>query len=123
MAWTKAKSGIVVGAIVLLAAGITAVTPTLAKVSVVNRSGVTISNVWVSGPHFAWSLGSLAPGVEEHLDVRPGGESRAWLSYEAGGQKIDRGGMDYFKVSWMHPVSVTVGVDLKFTTPSGITSH
>jgi hypothetical protein len=91
-----------------------------ADVSVINRSGVTISNVWVSGAHFGTQLGTLTPGMEYHIVVHPEGDTRTWLSYEAGGQKIDSGGMDYFNVSWGHPVSVTIGPDLKFTTPTGI---
>jgi hypothetical protein len=93
-----------------------------ADVSVANRSGVTISNVCVSGAHFAVLLGTLTPGMEAHMVVHPSGDTRTWLSYEAGGQKIDSGGRDYFDVSWGHPVSVTIGPDLKFTTPTGVKS-
>lgn len=92
-------------------------------VSVANRSGVTISNVCVSGTHFAVQLGTLTPGMEAQMIVHPNGDTRTWLSYEAGGQKIDAGGRDYFDVLWGHPVSVTIGADLKFTTPTGIKSH
>jgi hypothetical protein len=94
-----------------------------AKVSVINRSGITISNVWVSGPHFAVQLGTLTPGMEVNLVVHPRGKPRTWLSYEAGGQKIDSGGRDYFDVSWGHPVLVIIGTDLKMTSPSGIKSQ
>ena len=93
-----------------------------AKISVINRSGITVSNLWVSGPHFAIQLGTLTPGMEADLVVHPRGKSRTWLSYEAGGQKIDSGGRDYFDVSWGHPVLVVIGADLKMTSPSGIKS-
>jgi hypothetical protein len=92
-----------------------------AEVTVVNRSGVTVSNVMVSGPHFAASLGTMTPGMEAKMTVHPGGESRCWLSYETGTQKIDGGGLDYFRIGWMHPVSVTIGTDLNFSTPDGVT--
>ena len=94
-----------------------------ADVSVANRSGVTVSNVCVSGAHFAVMLGTLTPGMEAHMVVHPSGDTRTWLSYEAGGLKMDSGGRDYFDVSWGHPVSVTIGADLKFSTPTGIKSH
>jgi hypothetical protein len=92
-----------------------------AKVSVINRSGITISNVWVSGPHFSQSIGSLTPDMQVDLVVHPRGESRAWLSYEGGGQKIDSGGRDFFEVG-RRPVLVIIGTDLKMTSPSGIKS-
>jgi len=93
-----------------------------AKVSVINRSGVTISNACVSGPHFAVQLGTLTPDSQMDVVVQPSGESHAWLSYEAGGQKIDSGGRDFFEVG-RRPVLVVIGADLKMTSPSGIKSH
>ena len=83
---------------------------------------ISVINLWVSGPHFAIQLGTLTPGMEADLVVHPRGKSRTWLSYEAGGQKIDSGGRDYFDVSWGHPVLVVIGADLKMTSPSGIKS-
>ena len=93
-----------------------------AKISVINRSGVTISNACVSGPHFAVLLGTLTPDMQMDLVVQPRGESHAWLSYEAGGQKIDSGGRDFFEVG-RRPVLVVIGADLKMTSPSGIKSQ
>ena len=93
-----------------------------AKVSIINRSSVTISNAWISGPHFAVQLGTLTPDMQMDLTVQPRGESHAWLSYEAGGQKIDSGGRDFFEVG-RRPVLVVIGADLKMTSPSGIKSH
>jgi hypothetical protein len=94
-----------------------------AKVSVINRSGVTISNVCVSGPHFTVLLGTLTPNTQIDGVVQPRrGESHAWLRYEANGQKIDSGGKDFFEVG-RRPVLVVIGADLKMTSPSGIKSQ
>jgi len=91
-----------------------------AEVSVVNRSGVTLSNVCVSGIHFAALIGTLTPGVTTHFVVHPRGNSCTWLSYKAGGNTIDSGGMDFFNVSRLRPTLVIIGPDLKFTTPTGL---
>ena len=106
--------------LIAVAVGLVGCSHGQSQVSVANHSGVTISNVWVSGPRFAQSLGNLPPATEVHLVVEPRGESRCWLSYEAANQKIDSGGRDYFEVSLSHPVSVTIGAELKFTTSDGV---
>ena len=92
-----------------------------AKVSVINRSGVTISNACVSGPHFAVEIGTLTPDSQMDVVVQPSGESRAWLSYEASGQRIDSGGRDFFEVG-RRPVLVIIGADLRMTSANGIKS-
>jgi hypothetical protein len=61
--------------------------------------------------------------MEASLVVDPGGEARAWLSYEAGGKKIDSGGTNYFQLGWTRPVLVTIGADMKLTSPNGIKSN
>jgi hypothetical protein len=90
-----------------------------AKISVINHSGITISNVWISGPHFAESLGTLTPDMQMDLVVQPKGATHAWVSYEAAGVKIDSGGRDFFEVG-RGPVMVIIGTDLKMTSASGI---
>lgn len=94
-----------------------------AKVSVANGSSVSLSNVWVAGEHFSQSIGSMSPGMSASFALPARSESKMWLSFEAEGQKVDSRGSrfsDYFEASSIHPLLLTVGVDLKVASSSSI---
>ncbi len=87
-----------------------------AKISVTNASSISLSNVWVSGEHFSQSLGLMSPGMSASFTLTSGSETKVWLNFEAEAQKVDSRGSrfsDYFEVSSGHPLSLTVGADLK----------
>ena len=94
-----------------------------AEVVVRNHSNLTLSNVVVAGPNFSQSLGSLTPTMEARLKVKPSGDARAWLSFEAEGDTFNARGDEYFDVSWSQPAMVVVGKDLKMSSPTGLKSR
>jgi len=89
-------------------------------ISVTNRSAITVSNAVVSGPSFSQPIGTLASGAERRVTVHPRGESDVRLTFEANGQKIDSGAMEYFEDNSSYRVSLTVGADLKVTSSTSI---
>ena len=91
-----------------------------AQVSVANHSGVTISNVWVAGSHFATSLGVMPPGVSCWFKPTQS-DSRAWLGFDAGGQRF--GERSYFDFNFRKPIALTVNADLKIECSAGLKSY
>ena len=89
-------------------------------VSVTNRSTVVISNAVVSGPLFTNAIGTLQPGEERSVVVHPHGESHVRLTFDASGQKIDSGGLEYFEESSSYRVSLTVTTNLQVESSSSI---
>ena len=89
-------------------------------VSVTNRSTTAISNAVVSGPLFTNVIGTLRPGEERSVVVHPRRESHVRLTFEAGGQKVDSGGLEYFEESSMYRVSLTVTTNLQVESSSTI---
>jgi hypothetical protein len=87
-----------------------------AKISLSNRSSVTISNVCVSGEHFAQPLGSLTPGMSMSFALDRPSADDVWVTFESDGQSFDSRGKsrpDFFAVGPGHPLSLTIGADLK----------
>lgn len=87
-----------------------------AKISLTNRSSVTISNVCVSGQHFAQLLASLTPGMSMSFALDRPSENDVWVAFESDGQSFDSRGKsrpDFFAVGPGHPLSLTIGDDLK----------
>jgi hypothetical protein len=84
-----------------------------------NRSSTTLSNVWILSEHFAQSAGTMVPGMSIRMTVAPPGKSRAALSFEAGGKKINVDGAQSFDLDLGRSLLLTVGNDLNVTA-SGV---
>jgi RNA polymerase sigma factor (sigma-70 family) len=142
MAWTKAKTVLIVSVGLLLTAGTGAVlAPKVrqiyierhpAEISVTNASSVTVGNVIVCGEHFSASIGTMIPTMSVNSTLTSFGlysETNVWLYFEANGKEFDSRGKQplrkrakYFEVSSRHPLTLTIGADLSVTSPSGINS-
>jgi len=147
MAWTKAKTAIVVSIGLLLTVGTGAVlAPKVrliyierhpAQISIINASGVTVSNVIVCGEHFSSGAGMngliMIPNMSVTTTLTPFGlfsETNVWLLYDFDGKEFDSRGKQplrkrarYFEVSSGHPLTLTIGADLSVTSSSGVNSH
>jgi hypothetical protein len=86
-----------------------------------NRSSTTLSNVWILSEHFAQSAGTMVPGMSLRMTVADPAKSRASLSFEAGGKKINLDGAQSFDLDLGRSLLLTVGNDLNVTV-SGTTN-
>jgi hypothetical protein len=92
-------------------------------VTVANHSGVTLSNVVVSGRGFSEQISALTPAEERQIVVHPRGESDIRLTFEASGRKIDSGGANYFENSSNYRISLTVGTNLDIVSSSRLKQY
>lgn len=98
-----------------LAVGFIGCSRTPAKISITNGSSLTISNIWVSSPHFAMALGTMTPGMSMNFALQSRSETGIWLTYETAGHKFDSRSPakpNYFQASSRHPLSLHFGTDL-----------
>jgi hypothetical protein len=127
MASTKLKIGIV-SAVVAAVVATTTVTTVKhfskshgsVEVSVINHSRLTLTNVSVSGDHFAQVGWTMTPGMSARMLCPV--DARGWLYFEANGQKIDSRGKDfrdYFTLTSRRPLLLEIDADLKITYSSG----
>lgn len=79
-------------------------------VVVTNASGVTISNVVVSGVGFTNAIAFLAPGERTALRVRPSGDTHVRAVFEAGGLH-DSGNLGYLENSGAYRVGLVIGTN------------
>lgn len=77
-----------------------------------NQSALTLSNVVVAGSGFSEQVGTLSPGVEHQMRVRPQGDSGVRLTFEAGSQHVDSGAQGYFEAGGGYRVTATIGTNL-----------
>jgi RNA polymerase sigma factor (sigma-70 family) len=147
MAWTKTKTALIVSIGLLLGIGTAMLlAPRLrqiyierypAEISIINASGVTISNVIVCGEHFSSGAGTngliMTPNMSAITTLTPFGlssETNVWLLYDFDGKEFDSRGKQplrkrakYFEVSSRHPLTLTIGADLSVTSSNGVNSH
>jgi hypothetical protein len=88
-----------------------------------NRSGTTLSNVWVSSEHFSQSAGTMVPGMSIRMTVPDPGKAQASLKFEAGGKKINVEGAQSFDMHSGHSLLLTVGTDLNVTASAATNGH
>ena len=55
--------------------------------------------------------------------IPPQKESQAWISFEIENEKYNSDGKEYFELSSRHPVTLTVGMDMKAKASSGMKSR
>lgn len=80
-----------------------------------NRSPQTVSNLVVSGTGFAHSVGNLAPGVEQRLNLRPRGESGIRMTFDVAGKRVDSGEQGYFEPRGGYRVKAIIETNLGVT--------
>ena len=71
-----------------------------ATVTVINHSGLTLSNLVSSGSGFTNRIATLAPGDHKRERVRVGGESSLRVSFDAAGGRIESGEEGYFEAGY-----------------------
>jgi hypothetical protein len=67
-------------------------------ITITNESPLTLSNVVVSGSGFSESVESIAAGKEHSLTVRPRGDSRVRIVFDAGTNQVDSGAQDTLRL-------------------------
>lgn len=82
------------------------------RVTLVNSSSLSLSNVVVSGSGFSVPMGTVPPGESRRTRVRPSGESSIRVAFEAGGRKVDSGEQGYVEARGGYRVWVLVGTNL-----------
>jgi hypothetical protein len=81
-------------------------------ITVTNQSALTLSNAVVSGSGFLERVGTIAPGGEHRLKVRPRGESGVRVVFDAGTQHVDSGEQGYIEAGGGYRVTATVRTNL-----------
>ena len=97
-----------------------------AKISLTNGSSVTVSNVQIAGEHFSLPVGAVTPGMSMSFTLSRPGEENVWVTFESDGHPFDsrgKGRPNLFEVGPRHPLSLTIGADLKVISSSDIKSH
>lgn len=79
-------------------------------VVVTNQSGVTVSNVVVSGVGFTNAIAVLAPGERMALRVRPSGDTHVRATFDAG-RSHDSGNLGYVENSGAYRVGLVIGTN------------
>ena len=79
-------------------------------VVVTNESGVTVSNVVVSGVGFTNAIAVMAAGDRMALRVRPSGDSHVRATFEAG-RLHDSGNLGYLGNSGAYRVGLVIGTN------------
>jgi len=65
----------------------------------------------------------MIPGESVHITVAHPGKSRAALSFQAGGKKINVDGAQSFGLDSGHPLLLTVGKDLNVSASGATNGH
>lgn len=79
-------------------------------VVMINQSGVTVSNVVVSGVGFTNAIAVLVPGERMALRVRPSGDTHVRATFEAGRSR-DSGNLGYVENSGFYRVGLVIGTN------------
>jgi hypothetical protein len=90
------------------------------QVTINNLSGTTISNVWVSGAHFAENLGTIAPNETVKITCSPQGSYEAWLTFEENGITVNSNSDSYFELNTANPLVLTIDPALNMSFSGGI---
>ena len=90
------------------------------QVTINNLSGVVVSNVWLSGAHFAENLGSLVPNETVKISCSPQGSYDAWLTFEENGITINSNNSSYFELNTGNPLVLTIDPTLNMSFSGGI---
>ncbi|HAB19854.1 MAG TPA: hypothetical protein DCE44_25900 [Verrucomicrobiales bacterium] len=93
------------------------------ELSVINQAPLTISNVVVSASGFSERIGSISSGGEHRVRVRPHGESRARITFDAGGRHLDSGPQPPFQADEVDSVMVNVRPNLSVTVSWEMRRH
>lgn len=88
-----------------------------ASVTLTNQSGVTVSNVVVSGSGFEERVQSIPPLSSRKLSVVPSGESALRVVFEADGQKFDSGDQGYFEGGYRIVATIATNRTVSLTYP------
>lgn len=87
-------------------------------VTVVNQSGVTLSNVVVSGSGFVHGVGDIAAGGERAFTVHPSGDSGLHIAFDAAGRHVDVGEQGYMERGGGYRLRATIGTNLSVSVSS-----
>jgi hypothetical protein len=107
--------------VIILATGMAAAGCSRTKqVTINNLSGVAIGNVWVSGPHFAEDLGTIAPNETVKISCSPQGSYDAWLTFEENGITINSNNDSYFELNTANPLVLTIDPTFNMSFSGGM---
>ena len=104
LAWALALAGCNKGTIICLS----------------NNSGVSVSNVVVSGNGFTNRLGFLENGKITSVIVHPTGESGVRLNFEHNNKPFDSGSREYVEGVTDYQIALTIRPDLTVSSGSGL---
>lgn len=90
------------------------------QVTVHNNSGVTITNVVISGSGFSEKVRDIVPGGSERAAVRPTADSGLRLAFDANGTRYNPPEDGYFEASTHYRVTATVAADFSVKVESSI---
>jgi hypothetical protein len=90
------------------------------RVTVMNASGYPLTNLVLSGSGFSEPLGSLAPGEQKTVEVRPSADTALAVGFEAKGTTHAPPADGYFEASGLYRVTATVRPDFSVKVESEI---
>lgn len=90
------------------------------RVTVVNEAADPLANLIISGSGFSESLGSLAPGEQKTVEVRPSADTGLALTFDAKGTTRSPPPDGYFEASGLYRVTAKVQPDFSVKVESGI---
>lgn len=90
------------------------------QVTVRNQSGVTITNVVISGAGFSEKLGDIVAGGSAKAAVRPTSDSGLRVAFDANGKRLHPPEDGYLEASPHYRVTATVAPDFSVKVESSI---
>ena len=90
------------------------------QVTVRNNSGVTITNVVISGHGFSEKLRDIVPGGSERAALRPTADSGLRLAFDANGTRHSPPENGYLEASPHYRVTAIVAADFSVKVESSI---
>lgn len=90
------------------------------RVTVVNASADPLTDLVLSGSGFSEPLGSLAPGEQKTVEVRPSADTGLAVSFEVKGTTHEPPADGYFEASGLYRVTATVQPDFSVNMESEI---
>ncbi len=90
------------------------------RVTVTNEAADPLDNLIVSGRGFSESLGTLAPGEQKSVEVRPSDDTGLTLTFEVKGTTHSPPVDGYFEASGFYRIPATVRPDFSVKVESGI---
>jgi hypothetical protein len=83
---------------------------------VTNRSGITLTNLILTGSGFSQRIARLSPQAAARFIVNPKGPSGVRIAFDAAGRHFDtKGQIGFFKDRERYLVDITIGPDLRLT--------